>query len=119
MQALQPPHTYNGAARLFPSHVRTVVAAAEPFEFEVTVLSESAPSRVVLTLGGRAVPMEPVFDVRTGVLHSQVYAVSVPLPATDDGEFSYFVTADIPSGPSADSQQLRFPLERNETVVVV
>ncbi len=119
MQALQPPHTYCGAARLFPSHVRTVVAAAERFEFEVTVLSASAPSRVVLTLGGRAVPMEPVFDVRTGVLHSQVYAVSVPLPATDDSEFSYFVTADIPSGPSADSQQLRFPLERNETVVVI
>jgi hypothetical protein len=34
---------YEGAARLFPSHVRTVVAAAEPFEVEVTVLSATPP----------------------------------------------------------------------------
>ena len=119
MQTLQPPHDYRGAARLFPSHVRTVVAAAEPFEVEVTVLSATPPSSVVLTINDRVVPMQPVLDVRTGTRHSQVYAVSIPVPTTDYDELSYFVTASIPSGPSAGSQQLRFPLERNETVVVV
>ena len=89
---------------------------------QVAVLSAIPPMAVTLTLteGGLGVPtsvhhMVAVADQRSGLVHSQIYSVSVPTPQAD---FAWRVTATLAKFGDK-KEDLHTPLVGNQTVVVV
>ena len=108
----QPDQVYRGPTRIIVPNLRGSLAANEPQQLKVLILSEHPPRQAVLRcrdLGQRRFATLPLAHVARGV-----YTVSIPAPKKDD--FEYYIEVEPENAPP-----VFFPAtapKLNQTVVV-